>query len=159
MDCTTAITLDPLYVKAYLRRAAARVGLQHLAPALEDYRRVLQLEPTNKQARTEIDRLEKVCVFVLAGYWQGGGLVSNKPGLRLTGWRRSLPVFVLALNGGGRKGVVPVSSRPGLRSTSWRRSLCAYWQGVGVVGRGWYLIFNRPELRLAGEGVGLSVYE
>ena len=54
----------------------------------------------------------------------GGGLVSNKPGLRLTGWRKSLPVSVLALNGGGRKGVVPVSSRPGLRSTSWR-SLCA----------------------------------
>ena len=73
VDCTTAITLDPLYVKAYLRRAAARVGLQHLAPALEDYRRVLQLEPTNKQARTEIDRLEKVCLCL---YWQameGGG--------------------------------------------------------------------------------------
>ena len=54
-------------MKAYLRRAAARVGLQHLAPALEDYRRVLQLEPTNKQARTEIERLEKVSVFLLAG--------------------------------------------------------------------------------------------
>ena len=69
--CTMAITLDPLYVKAYLRRAAARVGLQHLAPALEDYRRVLQLEPTNKQARTEIERLEKVSVFLLArnGGW------------------------------------------------------------------------------------------
>ena len=54
-------------MKAYLRRAAARVGLQHLASALEDYRRVLQLEPTNKQARTEIERLEKVSVFLLAG--------------------------------------------------------------------------------------------
>nr|KAG5704305.1 hypothetical protein BaRGS_012614 [Batillaria attramentaria] len=58
-DCVTAITLDPLYVKAYLRRAAARVGLQRLPQALEDYRRVLQLEPTNKQAKTELERLEK----------------------------------------------------------------------------------------------------
>ncbi|XP_076447781.1 RNA polymerase II-associated protein 3-like [Babylonia areolata] len=59
LDCSTAIMLDPLYVKAYLRRAAARVGLQHLAPALEDYERVLQLEPNNKQAQTEVDRLKK----------------------------------------------------------------------------------------------------
>lgn len=59
VDCSTAITLDPLYVKAYLRRAAARVGLQHLEPALEDYERVLQLEPNNKHAQTEVDRLQK----------------------------------------------------------------------------------------------------
>ena len=60
MDSTTAISLDPLYVKAYLRRAAARVGLQRLAAALEDYQTVLQLEPSNKQARGEVDRLTKV---------------------------------------------------------------------------------------------------
>ncbi|KAL8612487.1 hypothetical protein ACOMHN_053741 [Nucella lapillus] len=59
VDCSTAITLDPLYVKAYLRRAAARVGLQHLEQALEDYQRVLQLEPNNKHARAEVDRLQK----------------------------------------------------------------------------------------------------
>lgn len=58
-DCVTAITLDPLYVKAYLRRAAARVGLQRLVAAREDYRRVLQLESTNKQAKVEIERLDK----------------------------------------------------------------------------------------------------
>lgn len=67
MDCTTAITLDPLYVKAYLRRAAARAGLQRVAAALEDYQRVLQLEPTNKQAKAEVDRLKKV--------GEGGGTI------------------------------------------------------------------------------------
>ncbi|KAK7101607.1 RNA polymerase II-associated protein 3-like [Littorina saxatilis] len=59
VDCTSAIALDPLYVKAYLRRAAARVGLQRLEPALEDYNRVLQLEPGNVQAQKETERLRK----------------------------------------------------------------------------------------------------
>ncbi|GFO32626.1 RNA polymerase ii-associated protein 3-like [Plakobranchus ocellatus] len=59
IDCTTSIVLDPLYVKAYLRRATARAGLGRVKDAMEDYGRVLDLEPANKQAKTELERLEK----------------------------------------------------------------------------------------------------
>ncbi|RUS77983.1 hypothetical protein EGW08_014244 [Elysia chlorotica] len=59
LDCTCSLALAPLYVKAYLRRAVARAGLGNTQDALHDYQRVLELEPTNKHARAELDRLEK----------------------------------------------------------------------------------------------------
>ncbi|KAH9510167.1 hypothetical protein Btru_043643 [Bulinus truncatus] len=59
LDCTLSLTLDPLYVKAYLRRATARSCMSKLNDAIADYRRVLDLEPSNKQAKTELDRLLK----------------------------------------------------------------------------------------------------
>lgn len=59
LDCTTSIVLDPLYVKAYLRRATARAGIGRTQDAISDYHRVLDLEPSNKQAKTELERLEK----------------------------------------------------------------------------------------------------
>jgi len=58
-DCTTSITLDPMYVKAYLRRATARAGAGKMEEAVADFNRVLDLEPTNKQAKTEIERIQK----------------------------------------------------------------------------------------------------
>ena len=59
-DCTTSISLDPLYVKAYLRRATSRAALGKMADAVNDFNRVLDLEPTNKQAKGEIERINKV---------------------------------------------------------------------------------------------------
>ncbi|XP_059168622.1 RNA polymerase II-associated protein 3-like [Physella acuta] len=59
LDCTTSITLDPLYVKSYLRRATARTAMGKFKEASEDFQRVLYLEPTNKHAAAELDRLKK----------------------------------------------------------------------------------------------------
>lgn len=58
-DCTSSIALDPMYVKAYLRRATARAGMGKMEEAVADFNRVLDLEPSNKQAKTEIERLQK----------------------------------------------------------------------------------------------------
>ncbi|XP_050413091.2 RNA polymerase II-associated protein 3 [Patella vulgata] len=58
-DATQAIQLDPLYIKSYLRRATARVGLQKFDLAKDDYQRILNLEPQNKAAKTELAKLEK----------------------------------------------------------------------------------------------------
>ncbi|XP_040571764.1 uncharacterized protein [Lepeophtheirus salmonis] len=56
-DCTLAIMLDPNYAKAYIRRAYARSGLKRYSDAINDYEKVLQIEPKNKMAKTEIEKL------------------------------------------------------------------------------------------------------
>lgn len=77
LDCTTSIALDPLYVKSYLRRATARSAMGKFKEASEDFKRVLYLEPTNKHAASELDRLKKVCFFFQ------GFVFTNKKLLRL----------------------------------------------------------------------------
>ena len=62
-DCTEAIALDPTYIKAFLRRGAARLGLKKYSDALNDFQQVLKLEPNNKQARTEVEHIQRVCSF------------------------------------------------------------------------------------------------
>ena len=54
MDCTEAVSRDPAYVKAFCRRASARVVLRNYEGACNDYRRVLELEPYNRLALTEL---------------------------------------------------------------------------------------------------------
>jgi len=58
-DCTLALSLDPTYVKAYQRRATARASLKLYQQAVKDFKKVLELEPNNKAAKTEIVRLEQ----------------------------------------------------------------------------------------------------
>ncbi|XP_072027379.1 RNA polymerase II-associated protein 3-like [Amphiura filiformis] len=59
-DCNKAISLDCTYVKAYSRRGAARIELGKLEEANKDFKQVLNLEASNKQARSEIKRIDKL---------------------------------------------------------------------------------------------------
>ena len=59
MDCTEAVTRDPAYVKAFCRRASARVALKNYEGARVDYQRVLDLEPYNRLAQTELKAIEQ----------------------------------------------------------------------------------------------------
>lgn len=56
-DSSSAIELDPLYLKAFLRRAHAREMLDKLTPALEDYRKVLEIDPGQLTAKEAASRL------------------------------------------------------------------------------------------------------
>ncbi|XP_034719376.1 RNA polymerase II-associated protein 3 [Etheostoma cragini] len=56
-DCTKAIFLDSTYSKAFHRRATARVALGKLEEAKQDFQEVLKLEPGNKQALNELQKL------------------------------------------------------------------------------------------------------
>lgn len=60
VDCTTSISLDPTYVKAYSRRACARIGLGRLEDADRDFDKVLVLEPGNKFALAEKEKIQQV---------------------------------------------------------------------------------------------------
>ncbi|KAL2102937.1 hypothetical protein ACEWY4_002105 [Coilia grayii] len=57
-DCSKAIALDGTYSKAFARRGTARAALGKLSEAKEDFERVLKLEPGNKQAVNEINKIK-----------------------------------------------------------------------------------------------------
>ncbi|KAL4227099.1 RNA polymerase II-associated protein 3 [Mactra antiquata] len=59
LDCSVALSLDPLYTKAYLRRGSARIGLRKYQEAKSDFEKVLQLEPQNKKAKSDIEFIDK----------------------------------------------------------------------------------------------------
>ena len=60
LDCTAAVAMDPTYVKAYSRRGTARLALRQFKEAKEDFVQVLKLEPNNKQAKAETEKIERV---------------------------------------------------------------------------------------------------
>lgn len=59
-DCTEAIKLDPVNVKAYYRRAQARKEEGFIQEAEEDIKKLLEIDPSNKAARNELDALRKL---------------------------------------------------------------------------------------------------
>jgi Asp-tRNA(Asn)/Glu-tRNA(Gln) amidotransferase A subunit family amidase len=59
-DCTKAISIEKKNVKAYFRRGTAREMLGYYKEAIEDFKYALILEPTNKQAATCLERLQKL---------------------------------------------------------------------------------------------------
>ncbi|XP_059206893.1 tetratricopeptide repeat protein 1 [Centropristis striata] len=56
-DCSRAIELNPDYVRALLRRAELHEQTEKLDEALEDYKKVLDLDPNQPAARTACMRL------------------------------------------------------------------------------------------------------
>nr|XP_022902333.1 RNA polymerase II-associated protein 3-like [Onthophagus taurus] len=57
-DCTVALQIDKMYVKAYLRRAAAREGLKLFEDAGKDLLKVFEFEPYNTEAQLILKRVE-----------------------------------------------------------------------------------------------------
>nr|CAB3265686.1 RNA polymerase II-associated protein 3-like [Phallusia mammillata] len=57
-DCTLSLSMDPTYIKAYLRRGSARKAMTKIEGAIRDFKDVLKLEPDNKQARNELNIIE-----------------------------------------------------------------------------------------------------
>lgn len=58
-DCSQAISLDNTYSKAFARRGTARLCLGKMMEAKEDFEIVLRLEPGNKQAISEVGKINK----------------------------------------------------------------------------------------------------
>jgi tetratricopeptide (TPR) repeat protein len=50
-DCTAAIKLDPLYIKAYVRRAQSYELLDKLEEALADYKKVVEIDANSSVGR------------------------------------------------------------------------------------------------------------
>jgi len=56
-DCSKAVELNPDYVRAYLRRAKLYEETEKLDESLEDYKKVLEFDPGNKDALNASTRL------------------------------------------------------------------------------------------------------
>ncbi|NWR26834.1 RPAP3 protein, partial [Tachuris rubrigastra] len=58
-DCNLALALDKNYIKAYVRRGAARFALKNLQGAKEDYEKVLELDANNFEAKNELKKIDQ----------------------------------------------------------------------------------------------------
>lgn len=58
-DCTTALQLDGNYIKAYHRRATARMELKQFDDAIDDLKQILSLEKNNKEAQKLLEIAQK----------------------------------------------------------------------------------------------------
>ncbi|XP_034838268.1 tetratricopeptide repeat protein 1 [Maniola hyperantus] len=56
-DCTMAIELDEKYLKAYYRRAQSYEATDKLDECLADYKKILELDPSHKEAQSASIRL------------------------------------------------------------------------------------------------------
>lgn len=61
-DCTSALKIDPCYVKAYHRRALALKELNCVQEAIDDLTKALQFEPNNATLRDDLARLKNISV-------------------------------------------------------------------------------------------------
>ncbi|GKV18145.1 hypothetical protein SLEP1_g28567 [Rubroshorea leprosula] len=57
-ECTKALELNPSYIKALVRRGEAHEKLEHYEEAIVDMKKILELDPSNDQARKAICCLE-----------------------------------------------------------------------------------------------------
>ncbi|KAK1132728.1 hypothetical protein K0M31_014105 [Melipona bicolor] len=57
-DSSAAIQLDDSYVKAYHRRATARMNIKQYKEAKRDLEKALKLEPSNKEAKLLLNQIE-----------------------------------------------------------------------------------------------------
>lgn len=58
-DCSSSLKLDNSYVKAYQRRCSAYISLEMYNEAKKDLNEILKLEPNNKQAKLDIEVVNK----------------------------------------------------------------------------------------------------
>jgi len=56
-DCNEAILLNPMNIKAFLRRGLAYEAMDKMRSALDDFRKVMALDPSNKVAVTACSRI------------------------------------------------------------------------------------------------------
>ena len=59
-DCDIALLYNPTYIKALMRRCTVNERIDNTEGALRDAKRAYELDPTNKVARKNVSRLQKI---------------------------------------------------------------------------------------------------
>lgn len=89
-DCSSAIQMDENYVKAYLRRATARIALKQYREAKQDVEKILMLEPSDKEAKELLrqvnEHLKNLKPIIISGKDTGEDIsIEKKIGEKMLG--------------------------------------------------------------------------
>lgn len=76
-DCKTALSIDPLYSKAYGRMGLAYSSLQNHKEAKECFQKALEMEPDNESYRNNLQLAEEKIAQQGLGSLGLGGTLSN----------------------------------------------------------------------------------
>eukprot|EP00123_Amoebidium_parasiticum_P005629 comp16776_c0_seq1/m.15146 comp16776_c0_seq1/g.15146 ORF comp16776_c0_seq1/g.15146 comp16776_c0_seq1/m.15146 type:complete len:260 (-) comp16776_c0_seq1:885-1664(-) len=112
-DCTKALAIDPVYAKALTRRAQSYEATGRLEDALDDWKKLLEVEPNNKVAKDAVLRLppaiaeknEKLKAEMLGKLKDIGNSLLGKFGLSLDNFKmeqRTDGSYNINFNQGGR---------------------------------------------------------
>lgn len=113
-DCTKATYLDSTYSKAFARRGTARVALRKLEEAKQDFQEVLKLEPGNKQALNELQKLHvDVCPSGLLQTEDGSQRRTVRPIDKPTHLRSTKPLRRIDIEEVSGKAMVPEEESAG----------------------------------------------
>ena len=55
LNATEAIKTDPEYAKSYYRRGSAYIALSHFDEAIKDFKKVVKMCPSDKDAKAKLD--------------------------------------------------------------------------------------------------------
>lgn len=58
-DCNCALSIEPTHIKSLLRRATVRSALCKYRAAIRDLNHILEIDPTNKQARSDLQKTKE----------------------------------------------------------------------------------------------------
>ena len=58
-DCNCALSIEPTHIKSLLRRATVRSALCKYRAAISDLNYILEIDPTNKQARSDLQKTKE----------------------------------------------------------------------------------------------------
>lgn len=72
-DCSAAVSIDPKYISALLRRATAYEATSELAKARADLNQLLGAEPDNAKALKLLTKVEEAAISSTAGSFVGSG--------------------------------------------------------------------------------------
>ncbi|KAK1232172.1 hypothetical protein PQX77_004684 [Marasmius sp. AFHP31] len=107
-DCTTVLSLNPSNVKALFRRGQARVDMDKLTEAREDFEAAAKIEPNNQSVKDELEKIRQK--FAKSTAVQGKP-APRKPLEIAPGVRRRVPITIIE-----SESATPSSSTPTLVS-------------------------------------------
>ncbi|KAL0064281.1 hypothetical protein AAF712_008725 [Marasmius tenuissimus] len=91
-DCTTVLSLNPSNVKALFRRGQARLDMDKIAEAREDFEAAEKIEPNNQSVK---DELEKIRQKLAKSTVVQGKPAPRKPLEIAPGVRRRVPITII----------------------------------------------------------------
>ncbi|KAJ8081162.1 hypothetical protein PM082_018005 [Marasmius tenuissimus] len=104
-DCTTVLSLNPSNVKALFRRGQARVDMDKITEAREDFEAAEKIEPNNRSVKDELEKIRQK--FAKSTVVQGKP-APRKPLEIAPGVRRRVPITIIESESAASSSSAPI---------------------------------------------------